>query len=230
MNDPLYNHPAWKSTEGDNDISGANGGGERGGKIGGGDVAKLCSSDSYLENVVTEIIISKFTDPTPKVVGGGERTEEGGNVEDTERAGTVEGQGVMKSDGLKKKVDLKDSERTETGVVGKKEGVEDSERAVTGGMRKEESVGEVRKEESVEGVEGRSGHAESRDRNTTKGEEVKDDTPEGTGETNREEIRLDSISEEEIDPDCTECKLLRPPPSPRQLFMCLHALAYKVDN
>ena len=32
----------------------------------------------------------------------------------------------------------------------------------------------------------------------------------------------------EVDPDCTECRMVRADPTPRELFMFLHALSYKV--
>ena len=34
----------------------------------------------------------------------------------------------------------------------------------------------------------------------------------------------------EVDPDCTECRRVRADPSPRELFMFLHALSYKVSE
>ena len=129
----------------------------------------------------------------------------------------------MGDEGTGERESVEDEERTETAGGGGKEGLKGSERAETGGVMEKK------------GVEDRGGHAESgksEDRDTT--EEVeemkkKNDTSEGTGEKSREETRQDYISIEGIDPDCTECKLLRPPPSPDQLFMCLHALAYKVN-
>ena len=34
----------------------------------------------------------------------------------------------------------------------------------------------------------------------------------------------------EVDPDCTECRRVRADPTPRELFMFLHALSYKVSE
>ena len=34
----------------------------------------------------------------------------------------------------------------------------------------------------------------------------------------------------EVDPDCTECRMVRADPTPRELFLFLHALSYKVSE
>ena len=42
--------------------------------------------------------------------------------------------------------------------------------------------------------------------------------------------REETAQHGEVDPDCTECRRVRADPTPRELFMFLHALSYKVSE
>ena len=111
------------------------------------------------------------------------------------------------------------------GEEGKVEGVEGEEGKV------EEGEGEEGKVEEGEGEEGKVEEVEGEEGKVEEVEEV-----EGKVEVEEgEEVKLLGVSEGAVedevvrDPDCMECRLVHPDPTPDQLLMYLHALCYKVS-
>ncbi len=247
LNDPLYNHPAWQSTEGSDGGGACAGGGgdhtEGGRETGeaGESASKPCSS-KHLESVVTEILRSKFQEAARRT-GGAETVTGGGEMEEGERKGerTVTGGEMEEREGSDCSKSVESAQRTGNGTepVARREPVASERRTEQGegNVLREEGVKErtekakdevqmMKDKEYREEVKKSDTREEREDaimqREQRSGKPSEDSELEGKGTS--------ALPEEEnsYDPDCTECQLMRPLPSPEQLFMCLHALSYKV--
>ena len=161
VNDPLYNHPAWKHRPAE------------GQRVGGATEEGACGcsgSRCDIEQVVTEIIWSKFTEP---LLPASSPSTEG----ERDRGGEERGKEGEEGEGKVREMD--------GGGKGKMEG-------------------ELGK---------------------TLDKELK--TPTTRMKVCQEEQALPSASDTSYDPDCSECRLIRPHP---QLSMYLHALSYRVST
>ena len=183
INDPLYNHPAWRSSR--RSAGGAGTEGDGGSS----------SSEPYLESVVSEIVQSKFAESAKKTGGDAEREETAKDVGTSSREGTG---------------------RTEAARGGGKMSDVDSQEDIKDQQRSSKDIDKIEEEQSEKVEVERSVRSKSlessKERDVIKDKEGAPMAEEGNS----------------YDPDCTECRLSRPHPSPQELFMCLHALSYKV--
>ena len=222
MNDPLYNHPAWK-------VGGAGG---------------ACDSVD-VDRVISEIVKSNYTSksgdqalakddiigeseakdhpPSPKASTQSEMSKaitESLSEKANNDSRTTKCKGDSASEETVPEVDeASNSEKPLLTTLPKaKSPVHVSEPGVQVGETANERVREVHEEKCLgDGTENKTEQSQERVVEESDLQEQCTETAAGSSEC---------VS---YDPDCTECKTVHPDPTPSELMMYLHALSYKVQ-
>ena len=174
-----------------------------------------------------------------------EKREETGGTEERGREGAEEGEKEMEE--MKREVVKGVTEEGGSeGRTGGEEGLTDEDKGMLssvgggGGEREEDNV-----EREGEGKEGEECTSNT-EQGMQKGTRTFENLSRSMGMPHNDDTKttlMDRVTEKQLtplptpstsspdtlyDPDCTECHRTRPTPSYRDLFMCLHALSYKV--
>ena len=214
MNDPLYNHPAWKEGGAEEPVS--------------------------VDHVISEIVKSNYTtkshDPTPAT--DMENVEE--EQRDTLKHDNFGEAKVDTSEHLLKPMS-KESRTTDHredinlsgDVVSQKDqiiNVVESTDIVRTSQKAQKVVQALAVDEQVNPMEE---DCEAREQecsvsNKEAGEQIQEKFVDKVDSKEAAEVGSKEKESSFYDPDCTECRTVHPDPTPSQLMMYLHALSYKV--
>jgi hypothetical protein len=219
MNDPLYNHPAWK------EVGAVN-----------------------MDHVISEIIKSNYTtkshDPTPAIdIESADSEEERRDTPKSDNFGQIEAKADTSEHLLvpvnkeSKPTDHKEDIVDLSGdVVIKKDqilNVVKSTDIVRTSQKAQKVVQALAVDEQVNTMELLEENCESRgqecsDSNKNAEEQSQDKFVHKTDSKEAAEVGTKEKKSSSYDPDCTECRTIHPNPTPSELMMYLHALSYKV--
>lgn len=226
VNDPIYNHPAWKQSSFLSD----DGGGQN------SEVKEGSGKVSNILRVISEIVRTSYTSEkqaSSNLSNAQSQRASGSRNELTTVSAVDDSATLLRQDYTPAKSDSQEGPLEASSSSGDRQSSKDADQGKYP-RREPEKLNQDDEDVTYKKCSANSKVPLCSITETTESSQLQlTETEVTTDVAGEEESKMQSESDQclEIkDPDCTECQMSRPDPTPSDLVMFLHALSYKVLN